>query len=976
MSTKTYGDLFDFLRAHKTTKEEGNITHTRIGNKKENVYGGSYSIPDGELDLFYKLYHEHVFERKKPEYLTEVQRKSESIPCLIDLDFRYAPKVKSRQHGIEHIEDLCRLYMEGISELFEMAAEETKVDVYVFQKPGVNTTSTKMTKDGVHIVICLHMDHIQQMMLREYVCTRAESVLGDLGLINSYGDVFDDCISKGTTNWQLFGSKKPGGEAYQLARPYRFVFFDDGSFELEPRSKSRVKPLEILTRATARKCALTRLEMKEQCRARYEAVRDSNQRANARALATAGAGGGGDSADMVASLFGSGMGAPNLAAINSQEKLDAAVEAWLKSVPTDKYHIRETHQYTMMLPEEYYGPGSYDKWMRVGWALANTHPTMILTWIAMSAKSPSFEWSGIDDIADRWSTFSTNNPDGLTARSIMYWCKNADEEAFLEVKNNTINHYIERNLGDIRHYDIAQVVYQVFKDEYRCVQSKSTKEWFRFMNHRWVSIGDGSSLRSEISEKISALYGVRGSEYLRMSNVESRREEIYDGADAAEAVANTADIEAAAGMPKRSTLYQKYSGELTKVSNDLRDTKFKRHVMQDAADIFHNNDPDFAKSLDKNIYLLGFNNGVFDFQAKEFRPGRPEDYLTKSTGINYVPFNPRSASQSAAREEITAMVDKIFPHEELRRYMWEHMGSILIGRNFNQTFNIYNGSGANGKSILVEFLCNVLGDYACQLPVAYVTEKRPGIGQVSPELYDLVGARLAYMSEPTKGMTLNDGVMKELTGGDVMKANPKYRDPIEFRPQFKLVVCTNSLFNIGSDDDGTWRRIRLCEFESKFSNSAVPTAENPYVFEPDMMLPAKIGTVSDGEGSELATVWKQTFMAMLVEIAVRTGGLVTDCDKVLAASNRYRADQDCYTQFFEEHIVVGVESDSIKLKEVKRVFKEWYTESFSQRPPKAKELEEFLNKRLGKRHRTRGWVGFKLVLDEHELDAAAFNPED
>jgi P4 family phage/plasmid primase-like protien len=972
MSSKTYGDLFDFLRAHKTTKEEGNITHTRIGNKKENVYGGSYSIPDEELDLFYKLYHEHVFVKNKPEYLTEVQRKSDSIPCLIDLDFRYTPKVKTRQHGIEHIEDLCRLYMAGISELFEMEGEETKVDVYVFQKPSVNTTSSKMTKDGVHIVICLHMDHIQQMMLREYVCSRAESVLGDLGLTNSYGDVFDDCISKGTTNWQLFGSKKPGGEAYQLARPFRFVFFDDGSFELEARSKSRVKPLEILTRATARMSSLVRLDMKKEHQERYNTVRDSNQRANARALA--GGGGGGETVGLVAGLFGGAMSAPlSLADINSQEKLDAAVEAWLKAIPNDKYFIRETHQYTMMLPEEYYGPGSYDKWMRVGWALANTHPSMIITWIALSARSPAFEWSSIDDIVDRWSTFSTNNPDGLTARSIMYWCKNADEEAFLEVKNTTINHYIERNLGEIRHYDIAQVVYQVFKDEYRCVQTKKGNDWYQFKNHRWVNIGNGSSLRNNISETISALYGARGSEYLRMSNLESRREEMYDGADAADAVASADD---AAGMPKKSALYQKYSGELSKVSNDLRDTNYKRSIMSDAADIFHNNDPEFAKNLDQNIYLMGFNNGVFDFQTNEFRPGRPEDYITKSTGINYVPFNPRSSMQAKAREEITSMVDKIFPHEELRRYMWEHMASILIGRNFNQTFNIYNGSGSNGKSIIIEFLCNIMGDYACQLPVAYVTEKRPGIGQVSPELFDLVGARLAYMSEPTKGMTLNDGVMKELTGGDVMKANPKYRDPIEFRPQFKLVVCTNTLFNIGSNDDGTWRRIRLCEFESKFSNSARPTAENPYVFKPDVMLPAKIGTVPDGPGAEQAAVWKQVFMSMLVEIATRTRGLVADCDKVLEASNRYRADQDCYTQFFDEHIVQGVESDSIKVKEVKRVFKEWYIASFSQRPPKAKELEDFLNKRIGKRNRTRGWVGYKLVLDEHELDAAAFNPED
>ena len=38
----------------------------------------------------------------------------------------------------------------------------------------------------------------------------------------------------------------------------------------------------------------------------------------------------------------------------------------------------------------------------------------------------------------------------------------------------------------------------------------------------------------------------------------------------------------------------------------------------------------------------------------------------------------------------------------LREYMWEHLASTLLGTIENQTFNIYTGSGANGKSKLVE----------------------------------------------------------------------------------------------------------------------------------------------------------------------------------------------------------------------------------------------------------------------------------
>ena len=53
-----------------------------------------------------------------------------------------------------------------------------------------------------------------------------------------------------------------------------------------------------------------------------------------------------------------------------------------------------------------------------------------------------------------------------------------------------------------------------------------------------------------------------------------------------------------------------------------------------------------------------------------------------------------------------------------------------------------------------------------------------------------------------------------------------FKDTVTFIPQFKLVVCTNTMFDIKSNDDGTWRRIRVCDFKSKFT-------ENPVQGDPD-----------------------------------------------------------------------------------------------------------------------------------------------
>jgi P4 family phage/plasmid primase-like protien len=182
-------------------------------------------------------------------------------------------------------------------------------------------------------------------------------------------------------------------------------------------------------------------------------------------------------------------------------------------------------------------------------------------------------------------------------------------------------------------------------------------------------------------------------------------------------------------------------------------------------------------------------------------------------------------------ENITTFLRQLFPDEELRRYMWEHLASTFIGTNDNQTFNIYTGSGCNGKSKLVELMSRCLGDYKATVPITLITQTRNCIGSTSPEIVALMGVRYAVMQEPSKGDTINEGIMKEITGGDPIQGRALFKDSVTFTPQFKLVVCTNVLFDINTNDDGTWRRIRICDFMSKF-NEAPYENEDKLLSEP------------------------------------------------------------------------------------------------------------------------------------------------
>jgi phage/plasmid-associated DNA primase len=113
-----------------------------------------------------------------------------------------------------------------------------------------------------------------------------------------------------------------------------------------------------------------------------------------------------------------------------------------------------------------------------------------------------------------------------------------------------------------------------------------------------------------------------------------------------------------------------------------------------------------------------------------------------------------------------------------------------------------------------------LGEYKAVLPITAVTQKRAMIGGASPELAVLKGVRYAVMQEPTKGDRINEGVMKQLTSGiDPIQARAPYMpQAITFIPQLKLVVCSNTMMEIKSNDHGTWRRIRVVPYKSLFNS--------------------------------------------------------------------------------------------------------------------------------------------------------------
>jgi P4 family phage/plasmid primase-like protien len=469
-------------------------------------------------------------------------------------------------------------------------------------------------------------------------------------------------------------------------------------------------------------------------------------------------------------------------------------------------------------------------------------------------------------------------------------------------------------------YDLANVLYKLFQDRFVCINIKNNI-WYEFKNHRWIEIDSGCYLRTLISTDVHSIY----------------RDKISQSVN---------EMNSFAEDDPRWKKYRSRTHTLANIAIILKSTSKKQNIMREAKDLFY--DPEFAKKENNNPYLLCFKNGVFDFSTNEFRNGRPDDYLTKCTNIDYIPIEKIKKKHI---DGVTDFMNKIYPDKDLRNYMWQHLASTLLGLNLNQTFNIYTGSGANGKSVLIELMSQVLGDYKGVVPITLVTQKRNSIGSASPEIAMLKDIRLAVMQEPSKGDVINEGIMKELTGDDPLTGRGLFKDPITFIPQFKLVVCTNNLFGFRSNDDGTWRRIRLCPHKAKFTDNPVDDPDEPYQYKKDKHIKKNFEK------------WKNAMMALLVEIAKEKKGLVEDCECVLEASNNYRNNQDFISQFIKVRIE-KFEGGKIKKTELYETFKQWYTEEYGKNVPKGKELYEYMEKRYGKYIKC--WKNVRIIYDDEE----------
>jgi|GEM_PF-1451537 len=312
-----------------------------------------------------------------------------------------------------------------------------------------------------------------------------------------------------------------------------------------------------------------------------------------------------------------------------------------------------------------------------------------------------------------------------------------------------------------------------------------------------------------------------------------------------------------------------------------------------------------ADDWDKNKMFLQFDNGLMKMDTMIFRPGTPEDMISQSTGFDY----DLKATCPTWEKAIGEILDG---NSGLISFLQRAIGYSLTGDITQQCFFLLYGSGANGKSVILEVLRSLLGDFSADSPFSTFEFNR---GAQSNDLARLNAARLVTSAESGTSKRLDEERLKAITGGDAITVRFLYQEYFQFTPQFKLWLAVNSLPSVRDFSHGFWRRIRLIPFNVKFDGK---TADPELVDKLKQELPGIMNWALEGYSQ-----WKKD-------------GL-NPPEEVTNATKDYKNESDVVAEFLDSFVNIHTQSGievRIKASDLYRSFFEWHEKEYTGPPVK------------------------------------------
>ena len=397
-------------------------------------------------------------------------------------------------------------------------------------------------------------------------------------------------------------------------------------------------------------------------------------------------------------------------------------------------------------------------WITVGMALKDAFGEDGLQMFKdWSSKSTKYDKQ---ELERQWKSFKAKG--GITIRTLFYLAKSFGDMPIISAKNLP---------KDTNPLALGEHFAQVSKLQLRYCETENA--FYVFINGKWVK-------SNKNAERMAINY---------LSNL----------LDAATQIGNEALRKFVGRNQSVST-----ARELLRAAESNPLLKVNSAAFDSDKNILAVKRPDIPETIERHdVIHLGRNKS---------RRATPDDMVLQIAGVNYDP--------KEKCPQWLAFIDQITKGDtDLAEFLQLVVGYTFYGHTKEQVMFVFIGSAGNGKGIFARITSKLLGDYAVVMQSSLLKPGAINGNSPSPALMKLKSKRLWVCSEVPKGMVLDEALVKQITGGDIVSSRQLYGQQVEFLPVGKLWLLVNDMPRVRHDDMGMWRRIVPIPFDAVFTGS-------------------------------------------------------------------------------------------------------------------------------------------------------------
>jgi P4 family phage/plasmid primase-like protien len=917
--------LQEFLKAKRVVVSEKPYNLTTLYSSEYPI--GKYYINEDEREAFLEVYYNHVFIKNKFSCCLERPFSIANRPFLenslvdaniikIDLDLRHDLTKDEEKQGEplrrytqEQLESLIQTYISKFNEYIHIPKD---MKFYLMEKEApkiIDKNGKRLVKDGIHIIASNYL--VPNAILHKV----RNEILEDPEVIELFEDIkinvpLKDVIDKSviqSNNWFLYGSGKPDDFIYKVSKTYSST---SGLIRIIENSVA----IDII-KDTSHLYPRKNIKVRESC-ALDEMIKVSANE-------------------------------------NASAETQARIRSEMRKLGTDKSHGPQSEVFS---PEyikkliDCLDPSrakDYTEWWKIGQSLYNIDCRNGHIFIDFSRRG--CEKFNEDSCKDHWLTKFAKDSFKYSALHMSHLRKmaaidNYPEYAKLEkiystkVMDEILNTFrqpmYEKKLGETtlsKH--VKKYLDTNTEKQYVCVVGdRGARQWFTFEHNKWKKDDGGANINAVVSgDLLTTFIKTNANFHLASSNLHTQIIENNSQGRTTDPRSDEGSSDEIRMIPDdrnqnaeivnlqlEQSSFQEKANVAKRIVEYLEDTHKRETLIKNLGFLY--NDPDFYNKIDTNQLVFVCKNGVLDLSELVFRPGRPEDMMTKSCRVNYITMddivsNPQYQEYAI---ELQDFLDQIQPDSDVQGYLLDVVAECLCGIIRREEIYFCEGFGSNGKSKFFDFLDVVFGDYAGKSSTTILTKGRDSPNAPTPAIVDLCGKRIVSCQEPDENAKISTGVMKELSGADKLTGRQLNMPLKTFVPTHRIFISCNDKPDIDSTDEGTWRRIRNIKFGSKFLDANDPKLDDPETFPHHYK--------KDRSIAEKFSKWAPIMLCNLFErfknLAKRNFNIIIP-DEVNLASREYKDQQNIYASFVRDRMVDKRNEAPKERLEVKAAFGEF-----------------------------------------------------